>query len=153
MTYEVYAMTSLAICVDASITLKLVLPEEDSHLARSLWQRWLEEDLTIIAPTLWTYEVTSVIRNQVHRRKIAATAEAEAIEAVHNLSVRTLAPAGLHRRAWELARQFDRPAAYDSHYLALAEMVGCPFWTADKRLRNGVVEQLNWVHWLGDYQP
>jgi predicted nucleic acid-binding protein len=144
---------SLAICVDASITLKLVLPEDDSHLARSLWQQWLEQNLTIIAPTLWAYEVTSVIRNQVHRKKVGAETEAAAIEAVHNLPVRTLAPAGLHRRAWELAKQFDRPAAYDSHYLALAEMVGCPFWTADKRLRNAVEDHLNWVHWLGDYRP
>ena len=29
----------------------------------------------------------------------------------------------LRQRAWELARHFDLPAAYDAHYLALAEKV------------------------------
>jgi predicted nucleic acid-binding protein len=61
-------------------------------------------------------------------------------------------PTGLYQRAWELARHFDRPAAYDAHYLALAEMEGCPLWTADGRLFNAVRHELDWVNWLGDYQ-
>ena len=31
----------------------------------------------------------------------------------------------------------------------LAEMLACPFWTADERLYNAVKEQLSWVRWLG----
>lgn len=38
---------SLAVCVDANITLKLALPEEDSHIARSLWQSWRQKNVTI----------------------------------------------------------------------------------------------------------
>ena len=74
--------------------------------------------------------------------------EVEALATVHQL----MRPAGLHQRAWELTRHFDLPAAYDAHYLALAEMVGCPFWTADERLFNVVCGSLDWVDWLGDYQ-
>ena len=66
---------------------------------------------------------------------------------------RAVSPVGLHQRAWELARHFNRPAAYDAHYLALAEMADCPFWTADKRLFNVVRNELEWVHWLGNYSP
>ncbi|MBM4457262.1 MAG: type II toxin-antitoxin system VapC family toxin [Chloroflexi bacterium] len=51
-----------------------------------------------------------------------------------------------------MARRLNHPAAYDAHYLALAEMYTCPFWTADERLFNAVHEALNWVHWLGDYR-
>ena len=61
-------------------------------------------------------------------------------------------PTGLHQRAWELARYFGLPAAYDAHYLALAEMADCAFWTADKRLFDAVHEELGWVNWLGNYQ-
>ncbi len=41
--------------------------------------------------------------------------------------------------------------SYDAHYLALAEHLGCEFWTADKRLHNAVHEKLPWVRGLGDF--
>ena len=52
-----------------------------------------------------------------------------------------------------MAKRFNRPQAYDSHYLALAEMLGLELWTADERLYNAVKDALPWVKWLGDFQP
>jgi len=140
-----------SVCVDASLTLKLVLEEPDSDVAYALWVEWRAREVTAIAPTLWAYEVTSVLRNRVYLGKLPPGLEVELFEAVHQLPVRLMAPPGLHQRAAELARHFNRPAAYDSHYLALAEMRGCPFWTADERLFNALREELSWVHWLGNY--
>jgi predicted nucleic acid-binding protein len=48
-----------------------------------------------------------------------------------------------------LATRFNRPATYDAHYLALAEMMDCEFWTADERLFNAVRDELSWARWLG----
>ena len=146
-------MTNSLVCADASLALKLVLPEPDSALARALWEEWKAEHTLVIAPTLWEYEVTSVIRNRVHRGQLPPDIEEEVFTTLHELPVQLMAPTGLHRRAWELARHFDRSAAYDAHYLALAEMAGCPFWTADERLFNTVREELDWVRWLGDFHP
>jgi predicted nucleic acid-binding protein len=50
------------------------------------------------------------------------------------------------------ATRFNRPAAYDAHYLALAEMMNCEFWTADERLFNAVRDKLSWVRWLGQLE-
>jgi len=141
------------VCVDANLILKLVLNEPDSHVARALWQSWEGEPISLIAPPLWLYEVTSVIRNRVHRNKLAPEHEQAIIATLHQLPIELLNPAGLHWRAWELARQFNRPAAYDSHYLALAELHDCPFWTADQRLYNTVRSELSWVQWLGNFTP
>lgn len=55
----------------------------------------------------------------------------------------------LHRRALLLAGQLNQPTAYDSHYLALAEMLDCAFWTADERLVNGVKTVFGRVRWIG----
>jgi len=52
---------------------------------------------------------------------------------------------------YALAAQFNRPAAYDSQYLAVAERLGCEFWTADERLYNAVKTHLSWVKWLGNF--
>lgn len=144
---------SLIVCIDASLALKLVLDETDSDVARSLWANWAKQQATLVAPMLWGYEVTSVIRNRTHRGKHPPELEAQTIAALRQLPVQLLQPTGLFQRAWELAREFDRSAAYDSHYLAVAEIVGCTFWTADKHLYNTVHPRLNWVHWLGNYQP
>jgi hypothetical protein len=59
--------------------------------------------------------------------------------------VKLLYPEGLHERAWEMANRFHRPQAYDGHYLALAEMLGCELWMADERLYNAVKDELPWV--------
>jgi predicted nucleic acid-binding protein len=144
-------MATSLVCADASLALKLLFPERDSTTAQALWDAWRTANLTVIAPSLWGYEVTSVLRNRVHRGLFPADKEAAALDVLHLLPVRLLRPDGLHRRAWEIAHRFKRSAAYDAHYLALAEIAGCPFWTADERLFNAVKDQLGWVRWLGDY--
>lgn len=75
-----------------------------------------------------------------------------AFQAFFDLNVELLYPEGLHWRAWELARQFNRPQAYDSYYLALAEILDRELWTADERLYNVVKDHLSWVKWLGNYR-
>ena len=146
-------MTTSLVCADSSLALKLVLHERDSALARALWESWWLQKTTIIAPSLWAYEVTSVIRNQVHRGLLEPDVETDTLEVILALPVLLMKPNGLHQRASELARHFDRPAAYDAHYLALAEMADCPFWTADERFFNAVRYDLAWVNWLGHFSP
>ena len=138
------------VCADAGLALKLVFPEADSARARALWDAWRLNQTTVVAPTLWGYEVTSVIRNRVHRGLFPGADEATAITTLYQVPIQLLYPDALHLNAAQLARRFNRSAAYDAHYLALAEMLGCPFWTADERLFNAVRNDLAWVHWLGN---
>ncbi len=146
-------MTISLVCIDASLAVKLVLSEADSALAQALWNEWIAQQTIVIAPMLWAYEVSLVVRKYAHRGLLPPDAEDEAFTTLHQLPVKLLDPEGLYRRAWELARHFDRPTTYDAHYLALAEMAGCPLWTADKRLYNVVHVELHWVNWLGNYRP
>ncbi len=54
--------------------------------------------------------------------------------------------ADLHERAMLMAGRFALPAAYDAHYLALAEMLTATFWTSDRKLVQLVKPALPWVH-------
>lgn len=146
-------MMKSLVCVDAGLALAQVLHEPQSALADALWADWNRQGIKVIAPVLWGYEVTSVIRKNTFRGLLAVEDEQRALNSVHRLPVELLQPTGLHQHAWELARRFNRPAAYDAHYLALAEMTGCPFWTSDERLFNAVQRVLPWVYWLGNYRP
>ncbi len=140
------------VCVDSGLAIMQVLREPLSDLADALWADWNRHGVTVIAPLLWGYEVTSVIRKNTFRKLLAPEDEEGALDALLRLPVELRQPADLHQRAWTLAHRFNRPAAYDAHYLALAEMAGCPFWTSDERLFNAVQAELSWVHWLGHYR-
>lgn len=130
-------MTSSSVCVDASFMVKLVLPEADSERAEALWSEWLTTGTIIHAPALMPFEVTSAIRKHVQRGLITAERGEMAIEAFAGLSQEiSLRPAqSLHPGAWALAERYNRPNLYDAYYVALAENLDCPLWTADDHLR------------------
>lgn len=141
------------VCVDANLALKLVLVEADSSKAQHLWAAWVDANVAIVAPPLLAFEGTSAICNKLYRGLVPPEETELMFKAFHLLGVKLLYPDGLHERAWELVKRFNRPQAYDSHYLALAEILGLELWTADERLYNTVKQELSWVKWLGDYSP
>jgi len=55
------------LAVDASILIKLLIREEFTDQARSLWNLWTESEIEIIAPALFLFEVTATLRKKVHR--------------------------------------------------------------------------------------
>ena len=144
-------MTS-QICVDSGVLLKLLLNEPDSGLAEALWQSWVNEGIQPVAPQLFPFEVTAVLRKLTHREIIEAELAEKMLKTALTIDVSLQTFDGIHKRAWQLAAEFQRPTAYDTHYLALAEHLGCAFWTADLRLFNAVSEKLNWVHFLGNFK-
>ncbi len=144
-------MTS-QVCVDSGILLKLLLSEPDSHLAEALWQTWVRNGVEIIAPFLFPFEVTAVMRKVSYRGLLDPALGEKALKKGLEFDVKLQTFPGIHERAWALATQLNRPTAYDAHYLALAEHVGCAFWTADQRLFNAVGLQLSWVYWLGNFK-
>jgi len=144
---------STQVCADASVLAKLVVMEDDSNAARSLWLDWSDATVEVVAPDHVVYEVTSVIRNRVARRLLSPETGRQALEAFLGLPLSLSPPLPLAERAWELASQFERPTLYDAYYLALAESLTCDLWTADERLWRAVVGKVEWVHLLRDHRP
>jgi len=85
----------------------------------------------------------------VYRGRIAARDGRNLLKKAPTLGVEILNYDDLHERAWLLAEKLNRPTAYDAHYLALAELLQCDFWTADRRLYNAAAT-LPWVHSLDE---
>lgn len=138
------------VVVDASFALKLVLPEEHSDHVRRMWESWIKEGTDVSAPYLLIYEVASVLRNKVFRGELSPEEGEAALLAIDAQGIRLLHIEGLEQVAWELATEFNRPAAYDTTYLALARILDCEFWTADARLKNAVQGRLPYLRWVGD---
>lgn len=140
------------VCVDASIVVALVTPEVQSERALALWVEWMRGNVDVVAPTLLRYEVTSALRRKVVRGMMSLQDARRSLEEALSLSIELRDPPDLSLRAFDLAARFDHPAAYDAHYLALAEMLEGEFWTADERLHNAIQEDFPNIRWLGDYQ-
>ena len=143
---------NLPVCVDASLTVKLVLPEQDSDLVRALWAEWERNGVERVVPTLWGYEVASVIRKHGRRGAVSPEEEEAVLDLLLNLPVRVVDMWPYHRDAWRLALDLGMTVTYDAHYLLLAQALGVEFWTGDKRLWNRVRDRFGWVRWIGELQ-
>jgi predicted nucleic acid-binding protein len=143
-----------SVCVDASLAIKVVVKEPDSDKADALFAQWSNEGTHLIAPAFFDVETDSILRQKVILRQELTPAQAEAaFTALQTLPIRQLTVPAQRQRAWHIATEFGLATVYDATYLALAELQGCPFWTADKRLFDQVKARIPFVKWLGDYVP
>ncbi len=140
------------ICLDSGIALKLVLPEEDSRQARDLWKFVLNAGLQPVAPPLFSYEITAVLRKCVYREIITGEYGQTALKKLLRLNIQLVTFPEIHLQAWELARRLNRPTAYDAHYLALAGYLNCEFWTADKQLYNSASREISQIRSLHSFE-
>lgn len=129
-------MPNKQVCIDASVALKLVVDEEDSGRARKLWKTWARGAIGAVAAPLFPFECVSALRRMVVRGDLDAAAAAVARDHLLRMPVRLVAPPTLFTRAWELAAELERPQAYDSFYLATADLLGVELWTANTRFHN-----------------
>jgi predicted nucleic acid-binding protein len=140
------------VCVDANIAVQVVVTEPESDKADALFDEWASQGTRLIAPAFFEVETESILRQKVVLRKEVTPEQAEVAWAkLHALPIQQLSVAGQRQRAWEIATDFALATVYDATYLALAELRGCEFWTADGRLFRQVKDSLPFVKWLGDY--
>jgi predicted nucleic acid-binding protein len=140
------------VCLDASLALKLLVVEDDSARARSLWRSWVTKGIEVVAPGLFVFECASALRRMIVRHDLDEERGRSALELLLTMPVSLRAPEGLVERAWDLARDLDRPTAYDCFYIGVAELLDIECWTADRRLFNAVHEKKPWLHHLAEHK-
>ena len=135
---------SSTVCIDANIVVRLVLFAEDK--IQTLWKTWESDEVQFVAPSLLHYEVVNSLYQYQKLGLISSASVERALEAALTLPVDLVDDDHIHRRAILLAAEYKLPAAYDAHYLALAEWMDIEFWTADTRLAKAVQPfDLDWV--------
>lgn len=145
------------ICVDASLAAKWLFDEEYYQQARALYRDFSAAAERIVAPPLLPIEVTNIVRQRMRRAKPPATEPLSIVEAREALErflafpIELSLPTQLHQQALQLADSHGLPAVYDAHYVALAQLLGCSLWTADRNLVNILQDKLPFVRWIGDY--
>lgn len=137
-----------SVCIDANIVVNALTPGPYSIQAINLVDLWGRQQITLLAPSLLGFEVTSALRRMVYQKMINPEHGESAFTAFRQLAIRYSSRGEIFRQAWQLAKELDRPRAYDTAYLAVARLNQCDFWTADERLFNVAQPVYPWVRWI-----
>lgn len=134
---------SLTHCVDASVIVRHVT----SKTVTNLWESWMQADARIVAPSLLYYEVTNGLYRYQKVGSLPSDAVEKALTAALTLPIELVSNTELHSRAKKAAVKYNLSAAYDAHYIALAEWMDIELWTADKKLINTLKPfKFDWVN-------
>lgn len=140
------------VVLDSGVFIASVFPEDFTPQAKHLIQQLHADNTTPHAPYLLRYELTAVSRKAVYQGRITAEEGQRALDKLLGYPVTLHFDEGLLKRGYELAAEYNRPTAYDTQYLALAERLSCAFWTADERMFNAVKERFSDIFWLGNVE-
>ena len=139
------------VVVDASLAFKWLVEEENSDRATTLARLWDDEGCQLAAPPLMPFEVANALHRRVLRGELTVGVAADLIRDLMSFGVTLHATPDLHSRALALASQLKQGAAYDAHYLALAESLGCEVWTADQRFYRAAGSVVDNLRWIGEF--
>jgi len=115
------------IVVDASVVADaLIDPAERGRAARKILN-----DQPAIAPAIVDAEILSSLRRRLRAGVITADLSSFAVQRLRRLDIQRTVLDELVPRMWELRHNLT---PYDAAYVALAEALNLPLWTADKRL-------------------
>lgn len=137
------------ICLDASFLIPCVVAEDHSDSALAILERWAAARAVLLAPSFMIWEVGSVLRRKVAQGVLLAEQGRAALDLVLDLPVTSVDGGAVAAAAWRIAERFDLPVLYDAAYLAVAEVEGAEFWTADAELVRRVGRALQYVRLLG----
>jgi predicted nucleic acid-binding protein len=113
--------------IDASLAIKWVIDEPGTREALSLRRHRL------LAPDLLVAECANILWKKVRRKELSEDEAVLAARLLARADVEFAPMRALLEPATRLALALDHPA-YDCTYLALAQLRGCDFVTADEAL-------------------
>jgi predicted nucleic acid-binding protein len=138
------------VVIDASVVLKWYLADEKySQKALSLLEKYLSNELDILAPSLLEYELINGVviaqrRGRIRKEKILTAIDGFVSLEINLKSLQFYYPRVLHYC------EVYKCSAYDASYLALSDEEGISLITADEGLYDVVKKGLKWVKWIGD---
>ena len=137
------------VVVDASVSLKWALDDEvDVVQAIALRDDALRGEFRMVAPSLWLFEVTNGLVTATKRKRILAEQGAMLLSLLLRIGVRLTDPEADQILATAVRYGLS---AYDASYLALADALGCPLYTGDRRFFQAASSSHSGIFRIGDY--
>ncbi|GAA3921490.1 type II toxin-antitoxin system VapC family toxin [Microbacterium invictum] len=123
----------MPVVVDTSVTLAWLLPDEQSADADEVLARIISSNDTMIAPQLWVQETANVVVSAHRRGRLSEAQASRCLELQSALPLR-IDERPVDQSALVAASLRHGLSVYDAAYLLLAERLGLPLATLDRRL-------------------
>lgn len=137
--------------VDASVVVKWQLADEEgAEAAVAMLQDALDGRVVLFAPTLIRCEYANALLVAVRRGRLAEEQAELALGDFLGSPLNVVEDGAVLRRAYSLAKELGR-SVYDGIYLALAEHLGIPLYTGDRRLYDTAQQHFSWIRWVEEY--
>ena len=137
------------IIIDASVALKLFLAdEEDGEKALVLLDKYVSNQLDILAPSLLESEVVNGLIIAMRRGRVDENDTYKALEGFVDLKIDLRPITSLYPKVLQNSIHYNL-SAYDACYLALAESEETHLITADRKFFTSARKN-RWIKWLGD---
>jgi predicted nucleic acid-binding protein len=138
--------------VDASVAVKIFVPESLSAQAQAVFARFASENgAELIVPDLFFVECANVFWKWVQRSAYAGKDASEHLRDLVTLGLTAIPTQILTEDALAIALR-HKITAYDACYIAAAIQLKLPLITADEKLATKVENDSYDVRWLGDIE-
>lgn len=140
------------VVIDASVIAKWFLSQEEKNLniALKIRQDFLSQVISISLPILAFYEVNNLLKTACQSLKIDPGQAKVAYDGFLELAFTIYTSGELFQATLEKAQEVDI-SSYDAAYLALAEALKSPFYTADEKLFSKASPNSKYIKRLEDY--
>lgn len=137
------------IVIDASVVAKWLLPDEqDNAAAGRIKEDLVDRTLLVAVPVFIFYEVNNLLKSAALSSRIDIQKAVEAYEGFLNLELSVYSSKEILKNTLDKAFKLDI-SSYDASYIALAEYLQIPFYTADEKLIKK--SESKWVKNLREY--
>ena len=133
--------------VDASVVVKLYLPEELSDVTEALFEA--PGTKSFFVPDIFYCECANIFWKNVRRLKIQPVNAQSNLRGLMDLIIFPVSSTELLYDTLDLALEYGI-TAYDASYVALSEKLRIPLLTADRKLITNLQGTGADIHWLGD---
>lgn len=141
-------MNPTKIIIDSSVAAKWYLPDEENVDAIKIKSDFTKKLISINVPLLFFYEVSNILKTTSKQLRINENRCIKVYQNLLDLDFTTYSSKELYKDALVKALNLDI-TSYDASYVALAEYLKVPFYTADEKLVKKAKSRL--VKNLSDY--
>lgn len=139
--------------VDATIVIKWMFDDEThTREADAVLRAYQRGELDLLAPDHLYHEALNALRTGVRMQRITERRARGMMLDFLALRIPTVPGTRLFETAFDVALRYDC-AFYDALYLTLADLAGCQFVHADRRLRNALAGRFARELWIEEVGP